>query len=170
MDYSPEALARFSDPQHCGELPEPDGLCQIGDPGCGDSVRVTVKLTHDCGGVLLARYRIYGCPAAIACAEITCAQAEGSCVADIARLKTDDVVALLGGLPRGKEHCSAIAVQALQGAVAQALTATLFIRGGLAADHADYRARFARGEYKELFPHACDGSCGAQAESAPVPA
>jgi nitrogen fixation protein NifU and related proteins len=167
MDYTPEALARFSDPQHSGDLADPHGVFTVGDEECGDSVRVMVRLTDDCARVAQVRYRIYGCPAAIACAEMTAAQAEGMFVEEIAALTDADIVTLLGGLPSGKEHCSAIAVRALQGAVAQALTAALFVRGGLAADGDEYRARFARGDYREFFPHTCDGTCGRPAESAP---
>lgn len=167
LEYSPEVLARFSDPQHCGDLPEADGLGEVGDQGCGDRVRVMVRLTEDGAAVARARYRIYGCPAAIACAEMTCAQAEGMFVEEIATLTERDIVTLLGGLPAGKEHCSAISVRALQGAVAQALTALLFVRGGLAADAAEFQAKFARGDFREYFPHACDGSCGRPAESGP---
>lgn len=85
---------------------------QVGDPGGGPYV--LMWLTIEEGVVVRASYQTYGCPAVVACASLLCQVAKGRTAAQLQELEERDVVGLLGGLPEGKEHCSALALSALR--------------------------------------------------------
>jgi NifU-like protein involved in Fe-S cluster formation len=63
--------------------------------------------------VITARYKTYGCPAAIACAEATSAWSEGRALTDLSSVSVGQVTEWVGGVPEGKEHCPALAALAL---------------------------------------------------------
>jgi NifU-like protein involved in Fe-S cluster formation len=75
-----------------------------------------VRDAPDWGRVRRAAYRTYGCPAAVACGSMTAQLATGRSVETLLELNARDIALLVGGLPRGKEHCADLAVRALRAA------------------------------------------------------
>src|SRR5712692_5876874 len=82
-----------------------------GEPGHGPHVVLSLRVEE--GIVRQARFRTYGCPVAIACAEATCAWCEGKPLEALAGVTPALITDWLGGVPRGKEHCPALAALAL---------------------------------------------------------
>jgi NifU-like protein involved in Fe-S cluster formation len=109
--YSERLMAVFNAATHRGELPEATHRGVGGTPGCGPYITLLFRVED--GVVKQARFDTYGCPTAIACAEIVCTMSEGQALAQLPAVTPEDLSLLLGGVPRGKEHCPALAVQAL---------------------------------------------------------
>jgi nitrogen fixation protein NifU and related proteins len=116
--YTDVLIDHFMAPRNVGELPpeETDGFGQIGDPGCGDQVKLWIAV-HD-GRIRRIAFRSFGCPGAIATSSMLTSLAQGKTIADALQISDDDVVEALGGIPERKRHCSLLGVQALREAIA----------------------------------------------------
>jgi NifU-like protein involved in Fe-S cluster formation len=109
--FSERLMRIFQGATHQGELPEANHVGVAGLPGCGPYVILAFRVEE--GVVTRARFETYGCPTAIACAEIVCTICEGRPLARLPPVTAADVTLLAGGVPEGKEQCPALAVQAL---------------------------------------------------------
>jgi nitrogen fixation NifU-like protein len=115
MLYTDQVIDHFFNPRNLGELPNPDGVGEIGDPECGDYLQVHIRVSA--GIIREIRFLCLGCPAAIACASKMTELAQGLTL-EKARLITDAGLArALGGLPIPKMHCSNLGAGALQAAI-----------------------------------------------------
>lgn len=95
-----------------------DDATAVGDvtnPVCGDRLRLYLRILD--GQVREARFEAQGCPAAIAASSITTVLLQGMTVEEARSLTDHDVEAALGGLPRGKRHCSVLAEEAISAAL-----------------------------------------------------
>jgi len=116
--YSERLMTLFRGATHAGELEGQTHRGVAGAPGCGPYLVLGLRVE---GGVVRqARFQTYGCPAAMACAEVVCAMSEGRPLALLQQLTAADVDRLVGGVPEGKEHCPELAAQALVQATAAA--------------------------------------------------
>lgn len=115
VEYAAGAIDHFTSPRNVGAVEAPDGTGSAANPSCGD--RTTITLRVALGRVGEARFRTFGCAAAIASASALTELATGRAVADAARLGPADVLRALGGLPPHKEPCARMAVDALRGAL-----------------------------------------------------
>jgi len=115
MIYTDIAMDHFMNPRNVGEIPDPDGVGQIGDEECGDMVKVWIKVdnTH----LIDVKYKVSGCPAAIAVCSMMTELAIGEHVDDAYEITDEQVAEALGGLPEHKFHCSNLAASALQKAI-----------------------------------------------------
>jgi len=100
----------FHSRAHGGDLPDATHFGQAGTPGGGPYIQIWLRVKD--GVVEAARWRTYGCPAAIACAEAVCAWSEGKPAAIVACLAPDEVTGWVGGVPEGKDHCAELAAAA----------------------------------------------------------
>ena len=113
--YSDKVMEHFANPRNAGVIEEADGIGEIGDPDCGDFMKVFIKI--DKHTVMDVKYQIRGCPASIACASAMTELAIGKDLDDVMMISDDDIVAALDGLPEFKIHCSALGAGGLQKAV-----------------------------------------------------
>ncbi len=113
--YGRTVLDHFMDPRNAGELEAPDGFGEVGDPSCGDTVRITIRVEDD--RIVDIRFLTYGCPAAIAVASAATELARGRRLDEAAEISDMDVAEALGGLPEHKLHCSSMAVEALKASI-----------------------------------------------------
>jgi nitrogen fixation NifU-like protein len=113
--YNPVVLDHFLNPRNAGDVPEADALGQAGEPACGDTMRLTLRIRR--GRIVDARFRTFGCAAAIARSSMATELLKGRTVAQARRFSNEDIVAALGGLPPGKLQCSVLAAQALRAAL-----------------------------------------------------
>ena len=113
--YSEKVVAHFKEPRNAGDLPDADGVGEIGDPTCGDFMRVFIKVE---GNILTdVKYQIRGCPASIAVASAMTELAIGKDLDDALMLTDEDVVEALDGLPPEKLHCSVLGITGLRKAI-----------------------------------------------------
>ncbi len=98
-----------------GEIEDPDGVGAVGDPECGDYFKVWVRIE----GELLAevKYKVLGCPTAVATCSVMSELATGMPVDEAYGLDDIDIMRALGGLPEAKQHCSNHAAAALHAAI-----------------------------------------------------
>lgn len=113
--YSEKVLEHFRNPRNAGYINDASGVGEIGDPECGDFMKVYIKVEGDI--VTDVKYQIRGCPASIACASAMTELAIGKNLDDVMMVTDDDIVNELDGLPEFKIHCSALGATGLQKAV-----------------------------------------------------
>lgn len=116
--YSVETLAHLAAPRNAGTLAHPDGIGAETNPSCGDRTTITLRVAD--GRVREARFRTFGCTAAIAAASLLTERVTGRTVSDATAIQPGELIAALGGLPAGKEACALLAVRALQAALLDA--------------------------------------------------
>ena len=115
--YTDTVIDHFNSPRNVGELTpeETDGFACIGDPGCGDEMKLWLGLRD--GRIARIAFRSFGCPGAIATSSMLTVLAEGKSIEEAKLITDDDVVNALGGIPENKKHCSLLGVKALQAAI-----------------------------------------------------
>lgn len=109
--YSPQVLDHFEHPRNAGVLDAPDVTVQIENPACGDVLKIYVKLSAD--NIAEVRFQAQGCVPAMACSSALTELISGRSVADAAKVKRDDLLRKLGGLPEASQHASHLAIDAL---------------------------------------------------------
>jgi nitrogen fixation NifU-like protein len=113
--YSDVVMDHFSHPRNAGEIAQPDALAEVTNPVCGDTLRLTLSV--DDGRITAARFRTFGCAAAIATSSMTTELLIGRTIQEAGRLTEHDIAAALGGLPPNKMHCAALADEGIQAAL-----------------------------------------------------
>jgi nitrogen fixation NifU-like protein len=113
--YNELIIDHFTNPRNVGELEHPDGEVVVGDPVCGDQMKVSIKICDN--RIVDIKFKSYGCPGAIATSSMMTELAKGKTIEEALRLTDDDVVIALGGIPERKKHCSLMGVTGLQGAI-----------------------------------------------------
>jgi nitrogen fixation NifU-like protein len=115
MKYSDIVLDHFRHPRNGGALPEADGVGTAGSLGQGAFLRLFLRLEGE--RVAQATFQTYGCGPAIAAGSLLTELIQGQTLADCAAITAEGLTEALGGLPPDKEHCAALAVDALRQAL-----------------------------------------------------
>lgn len=113
--YSSKVIDHFSNPRNAGCLPDADGVGTIGDPDCGDFVRIYIRVRAN--RLREVTFEICGCPASIATTSVLTEMASGKTLDEAVSIAEKDVVDALAGLPEAKVHCSNLGVAALRLAI-----------------------------------------------------
>lgn len=109
--YSARLMELFHSRVHAGDLGEATHEAQAGVLGAGPYMRLRFRAEN--GTIRAARFKTYGCPAAIGCAEAACAWSEGRALSELQHVSAEQVRGWVDGVPEGKEHCPALAAAAL---------------------------------------------------------
>ncbi len=117
MLYTEKALEHFYNPRNVGELAGADASAELGEPECGDAVRIWIKVAE--GRLAQVSFKAFGCPAVIACSSMLTELATGLTLEAAAELTDQQVVAALGGMPDEKLHCSVFAAEVLHKAIGE---------------------------------------------------
>ena len=118
--YNEKVIDHFLHPRNIGEVENPDGMASVGDPMCGDYMRVTIRVED--GRVTDFKFLTRGCPAAIATSSIATEVAIGKTLGEALELNDNDVINAAGGIPAKKAHCSLLAIRGLHEAICEYLT------------------------------------------------
>lgn len=108
-------MDHFINPRNVGELADADGVGDVGNPMCGDIVRLFIKVQGD--KIQKATFKTFGCRAAIATSSILTEMLRGKTVPEALKITEKDMLARLGELPPLKRHCGKLAELALQAAL-----------------------------------------------------
>lgn len=100
-----------------GEIPDADAIADVGNPACGDMMRLYLKIEG--GKIIDAKFKTFGCGAAIASSSMLTELIKGKTVEEAAAITNQKVVDALDGLPPVKKHCSVMAEEALTNALAE---------------------------------------------------
>jgi len=107
MMYSEKVLDHFSNPRNVGEIENADGVGEIGNAKCGDIMKMYLKI--DNGVITDAKFKTFGCGAAVATSSMATELIKGKSIDDALKLTNQAVVEALDGLPAVKIHCSVLA-------------------------------------------------------------
>ena len=109
--YSPQLLDHFQNPRNAGDVDNPSGAVQLENPACGDVLRLSARV--DNGSISEIRFRAKGCVPAMACGSALTELISGKTLQDARRLKREELVDSVGGLPDASTHASHLAMDAL---------------------------------------------------------
>jgi nitrogen fixation protein NifU and related proteins len=118
--YSKKVIEHFTHPHNQGSIKNPDGVGIVGNPKCGDIMRMYIKVSKNKKGEELlsdVKFETLGCGAAISTSSIATDMAKGKTLNEALKITNDMVANELGGLPKIKMHCSNLAADALHKAI-----------------------------------------------------
>ncbi len=113
--YTQKVMEHFQSPQNVGEIENADGIGTVGNPSCGDIMKMYIKVKNNV--IVDIKFQTFGCGAAIATSSITTEIVKGKTIEEAIKLTRTDVADALGGLPPIKMHCSNLATDALTAAI-----------------------------------------------------
>jgi len=120
LSYSKKVMEIFRKPKHIGEMKNPDGVGRVGNPVCGDVMKVFIKVEKNKKGEEIIKdikIKTFGCVAAIATSSIMADMVKGKTIKEALKLTNKDVAKKLDGLPKNKLHCSNLSEEGLKVAV-----------------------------------------------------
>jgi nitrogen fixation NifU-like protein len=113
--YSEKVMDHFQNPRNVGEIRDADGVGEIGNPVCGDIMKLYIKVKDN--RIADAKFKTFGCGAAIATSSMVTELVKGKTLEEAEKISRDTVAQALDGLPPVKMHCSNLAADALQKAI-----------------------------------------------------
>ncbi|MGM9878384.1 MAG: Fe-S cluster assembly scaffold protein NifU [Bacilli bacterium] len=116
MDYSDKVIDHYTNPRNVGEIENASGVGKVGNPVCGDIMKIYIKVEDNI--ITDVKFKTFGCGAAIATSSISTELIKGLSLEKALELKNGDVVDKLDGLPPVKIHCSLLAEEAIHEAIA----------------------------------------------------
>ena len=115
VEYGEKVMQHFLNPHNVGELPGANGIGNVGNPICGDIMRLYIKVED--GKIVDASFKTFGCGAAIATSSMVTDLVKGKTLDEALQISNKAVAEALGGLPKIKMHCSVLAEEALRAAI-----------------------------------------------------
>ena len=117
MAYSDKVLDHYENPRNVGKLDVDDtvGTGMVGAPACGDVMKLQIKVQD--GIIKDAKFKTYGCGSAIASSSLITEWIKGKTLAEAGSIKNSEIAEHLA-LPPVKIHCSILAEDAIQAAIA----------------------------------------------------
>ena len=141
--YSEKVMGHFRNPRNVGAIENADGVGEVGNPVCGDIMKIYLKIRDDT--IADVKFETFGCGSAIASSSMATELIKGKPISDALQLTNKAVTEALGGLPAHKLHCSVLAEEAIKAALRD-----YYEKNGIEYDHSQ-------------FPD-CEGCCGCRGE------
>lgn len=116
--YSEKVMDHFSNPRNVGEIEDANAVGQVGNPQCGDIMKIYMKINDETQIIEDVKFKTFGCGAAIATSSMATELVKGKTVEEALKLTNQAVAEALDGLPPIKMHCSNLAEEAVHAAIA----------------------------------------------------
>jgi len=113
--YSDKVMEHFRNPRNVGEIKDADGVGVVGNPVCGDIMKIYIKVKD--GVIEDCKFETFGCGAAIATSSMVTEMVKGKTIEQALKITNQAVAEALGGLPAIKMHCSNLAADGLAKAI-----------------------------------------------------
>jgi len=113
--YSEKVMDHFNNPRNVGEIPDADGVGQVGNPACGDIMKIFLKIKDNVIDDI--KFKTFGCGAAVATSSMVTEMVKGKTLDEAMGVSNKMVAEALDGLPPQKMHCSNLAADALHAAI-----------------------------------------------------
>ena len=114
--YTETVMDHFTHPRNVGEIPDADGVGEVGNAKCGDIMKMYLKIKDD--RIEDVKFETFGCGSAIASSSMATELIKGKTIEEALAVTNKQVVDALGGLPAYKLHCSVLAEEAIKAALA----------------------------------------------------
>lgn len=115
LNYSKELIKHFKNPKFVKEVPNANGIGEVGNVACGDIMHLEIKVygnkIKDIG------FKTFGCAAAIAASDVVCEIAKGKTIEQAKKITKEKIIKKLVDMPSIKIHCSVLGVEALKKAI-----------------------------------------------------
>ncbi len=113
--YSQKVIDLFMNPKNVGRIDDADGVGEVGNPVCGDVMKIYLKIEND--RIVDVKFETFGCAAAIATSSMVTEMVKGKTLDEALKVTNKDVAEALGGLPPQKLHCSLLAEEGIKAAI-----------------------------------------------------
>ena len=113
--YSEKVMEHFTNPRNVGEVEDANGVGTVGNPQCGDIMKLSIKVEGDV--IEDVKFKTFGCGAAIATSSMVTELVKGKTLDEAEKISNATVAEALDGLPPVKMHCSNLAADALRSAI-----------------------------------------------------
>lgn len=113
--YNKVVMDHFKNPRNVGEIDDPDGVGEVGNPLCGDMMTIYLKIRDD--RIDDIKFQTFGCGSAIAVSSMLTEIAKSKTIEEAKQITNKDVANALEGLPKNKLHCSNLGADALHQAI-----------------------------------------------------
>ena len=113
--YSSKVLEHLENPRNVGEMADATARAVATNPVCGDLLHLYLKVAG--GKIIEASFKVQGCPPSIAAGSALTEMIKNLTLAEARALTPQDITRALEYLPRNKEHCSVLAIDALRAAL-----------------------------------------------------
>ncbi|MGI5816499.1 MAG: iron-sulfur cluster assembly scaffold protein [Armatimonadota bacterium] len=116
MQYSEKVMDHFENPRNVGVLEDANAIGEVGNPRCGDIMKITMRINEETDVVEDINFQTFGCGAAIAVSSVLTELVKGKTLEDAIAVGNKDVVEELDGLPAVKVHCSVLGEEGIAAA------------------------------------------------------
>lgn len=130
MIYTKKVIDHYTNPRNVGEIKDASGIGQVGNPVCGDIMKIYLKIEGDI--IVDVKFKTFGCGAAIATSSVSTELIKGKTIEEALKLTNKEVVDSLDGLPPVKLHCSVLAEEAIRVAISD-----YYQKNGMSKEEAD---------------------------------
>lgn len=113
--YSQKVMDHFTNPRNVGEIPDADGIGEVGNAKCGDIMRIYLDIDGDV--IKDVKFKTFGCGAAVATSSMVTEMVMGKTIDEALEVTNAAVAEALDGLPPVKMHCSNLAADAVHAAI-----------------------------------------------------
>ena len=113
--YSDKVMDHFKNPRNVGEIENADGIGEVGNPVCGDIMKIFLKIENNV--ITDAKFKTFGCGAAIASSSMATELVRGKTLEEAWEVSNLAVAEALEGLPPIKMHCSVLAEEGIHKAI-----------------------------------------------------
>ncbi|WP_125154664.1 Fe-S cluster assembly scaffold protein NifU [Clostridium rectalis] len=115
MIYSEKVMEHFKNPRNVGEIKDANGVGEVGNPQCGDIMKIYLKVEDNI--IKDVKFKTFGCGSAIASSSMATELIKGKSIEEAWDLTNKAVAEALDGLPPVKMHCSVLAEEAIHKAI-----------------------------------------------------
>ena len=115
LPYSEKVMDHFNNPRNVGEIINASGIGKVGNPVCGDVMKMYLKIENEI--IVDVKFKTFGCGAAVATSSMVTEMVKGKSIVEALAITNSAVAEALGGLPAKKMHCSVLAEEALRSAL-----------------------------------------------------
>ena len=113
--YSEKVMDHFMNPRNVGEIKDADGIGEVGNPRCGDIMKMYIKVKDDV--IEDIKFLTFGCGAAVATSSMITELIKGKTIDKALEITNKQVAQALDGLPPIKMHCSNLAEEGVKSAI-----------------------------------------------------
>lgn len=113
--YSEKVMDHFKNPRNLGEIEDADGVGTVGNPNCGDVMKIYIKVEDD--KIADIKFQTLGCGAAIASSSIATELVKGKTLDKALEISSRQIAEEMGKFPPAKYHCSILAEEGIKKAI-----------------------------------------------------